>query len=262
MTTIECANCTFVGNRAEVGSGIACGYLPETYPSEIQITNCILRDIGNEISINNDSTIVVNYSNIRGGWEGIGNIDADPMFCQEGYWDNNGTPDEDEDDVWFGGNYCLMSDSPCIDAGCEVLYTDIEGVIRPVDIPDVDKNGELPEFDMGCYEYQLPFSVEVKFTPNALNVNSRGRFVVGHIQIPGDWEIYEDDIESVLLEEAIEAEDVLIGEDKMITVKFERGAVSDYLVEKGLSGQVELTVTGKLVDGTRFEGRDTIIVKQ
>jgi parallel beta-helix repeat protein/predicted outer membrane repeat protein len=262
MSTIQCANCTFVGNRAEVGSGIACGYLPETYPSEIQITNCILRDCGDEISINNDSTIVVNYSNIRGGWEGIGNIEAEPMFCQEGYWDNNGTPDENEDDVWFGGNYCLTPDSPCIDAGCEVLYTDIEGVIRPVDIPGVDNNGELPEFDMGCYEYQVTVVVEVKITPSALNVNSHGRYVVVHIQMPEDLALSEDDIETILLDGLIEAEDVLIGEDKMITVRFGRTAVSDYLIDSGLLGEIELTVTCRLVDGIIFEGKDTVTVKE
>jgi predicted outer membrane repeat protein len=61
---------------------------------------------GNEIFLWGDS-LIVNYSNIQGGWPGIGNIDVDPLF---------------RDPV--NGDFHLMSiacgdsaDSPCIDAG-------------------------------------------------------------------------------------------------------------------------------------------------
>ncbi|MBA7654412.1 hypothetical protein ES703_62290 [subsurface metagenome] len=42
----------------------------------------------------------------------------------------------------------------------------------------------------------------------------------------------------------------------MLMAKFSRSEVQD-IVEPG---EVELTVTGRLTDGTKFEGSDTIIV--
>lgn len=60
------------------------------------------------------------------------------------------------------GDYHLLPDSPCIDAGVDAgIYTDIEGSVRPFDYPGVDNNGELPDFDMGAYEHQGPRIVYV-----------------------------------------------------------------------------------------------------
>jgi hypothetical protein len=100
--------------------------------------------------------------------------------------------------------------------------------------------------------------VEVKITPSALNLNRKGQFVVAHIQMPQDLIISEDEVETILLDGLIEAEDILIGEDKMITARFDRTAVSDYLIDSQLSGEIELTITGKLTDGNVLEGTDTI----
>lgn len=33
----------------------------------------------------------VRYSDVQGGWEGIGNINQDPCFVQVGLWDANDT---------------------------------------------------------------------------------------------------------------------------------------------------------------------------
>jgi hypothetical protein len=89
---------------------------------------------------------MVNYSDLAGGqahmyidegctlnW-GLYNIDADPCFVEAGYWDANGTPQDENDDFWVDGDYHLKSQggrwdandgrwtiddvtSPCIDAG-------------------------------------------------------------------------------------------------------------------------------------------------
>jgi len=62
-----------------------------------------------------------------------GNIESDPLLAADGW---------------------LQSGSPCIDAGCDTgVTTDIEGHVRPFDVPGVDNNGPLPDFDMGAYEY-------------------------------------------------------------------------------------------------------------
>ncbi|HPA46232.1 MAG TPA: hypothetical protein PK395_10750 [bacterium] len=80
---------------------MAC--VPRWPPSEPEFTNCILWDGGNEISIYENPTITVSYSNIQGGWSGEGNIDRDPLFVRP--WDGE------------GADLHLMPDSPCIDAG-------------------------------------------------------------------------------------------------------------------------------------------------
>ncbi|MHC4499098.1 MAG: right-handed parallel beta-helix repeat-containing protein, partial [Planctomycetota bacterium] len=109
-------NCTIVENAAE---GI---YSPYGRPT---IINCI--SWGNEGGAIYGSGPYVTYSNIEGGYTGIGNIDGDPCFVELGYWDANG--------VWIKGDYHLSEDSPCIDVGDpnfvpEPNETDIDGEPR------------------------------------------------------------------------------------------------------------------------------------
>jgi len=51
----------------------------------------------------------VSYSNMQGGWPGIGkgNIDIDPCFVDPGYWNSNGTEGDPSDDFWVDGDYHL-----------------------------------------------------------------------------------------------------------------------------------------------------------
>jgi len=127
-------NCTFTGNSAIVGNAMACDSLGELEPSNVQLTDCILWDGGNEIWNNDSSEIMVRYSDVQGGWPGEDNIHLDPCFAHPGYWDTNGTPEDANDDFWADGDYHLKSQagrwdasegrwmtddvtSPCIDAG-------------------------------------------------------------------------------------------------------------------------------------------------
>ncbi|EGJ49440.1 choice-of-anchor Q domain-containing protein [Desulfocurvibacter africanus] len=87
-----------------------------------------------EASMQIDSGTVVTHSLIYGGFEGEGNLDADPLFVDPS-----------------SSNYSLQRESPCIDAGTEDIddlpKTDMNGVRRVI--------GSAP--DMGAYEYsRLP----------------------------------------------------------------------------------------------------------
>ena len=62
------------------GHAIACGGLP-FLPVLVSLENSILRDGGDEVSHDpQNATVTVEWSNIQGGWEGEGNVDADPLF--------------------------------------------------------------------------------------------------------------------------------------------------------------------------------------
>jgi len=132
-------NCTFFGNIAYEGSALVCDSPQQESPGNIEMTNCILWDGGDEISNNDESVITITYSNIQGGFPGRGNIDADPLFAQDGYWVNFYDPNiivesDDPNASWTDGDYHLKSQagrwdtssetwviddvtSPCIDAG-------------------------------------------------------------------------------------------------------------------------------------------------
>jgi hypothetical protein len=99
--------------------------------ANVDITNSIVwENTGNEVWVYSGSATVT-YSDIEGGYDGEGNIDADPLFTDA----NN-------------GDYTLQApDSPCIDAGT----ADIDGN----GIEDItDYSGSAP--DMGAFESNLP----------------------------------------------------------------------------------------------------------
>jgi hypothetical protein len=133
-------NCTFVANSSPEGSALACDSYQQSNPSNIRLSNCILWDGGDEIWNNDGSTITIIYSDIQGGWEGIGNIDADPCFVDTAT-----------------GNLRLLSDSPCIDTGYNnapnLPATDLDGHPR---IIDGDCNG-TDAVDMGAYEFNYAY---------------------------------------------------------------------------------------------------------
>ncbi len=143
-------NCTFSGNSATNGHALAFDSNPQS-PSDLMMTNCILREGGDEIWNNDGSTINITYTNVQDGFPGTGNIDADPMFVD---------PDH--------GDFRLSPGSPCIDAGhnnaiSDLADTDKDGNPRFADDPATDDTGcGVPVVvDMGAYEYQGdPFPVK------------------------------------------------------------------------------------------------------
>jgi RHS repeat-associated protein len=142
-------NSTFVDNRGEDGGAIYA------FQSNPVITNNI---IWQNTSLNCDlqvyeSTPVVTYNFVEGGYAGIGNKGEFP--------DNNpGFVDPDGADNIYGtfdDNCRLSVNSPCIDAGTNTITDltlqdkDMSGLQR---IVDGDQNGSLI-VDMGAYEYQV-----------------------------------------------------------------------------------------------------------
>jgi len=98
--------------------------------SQPTLVNCILWS--NESGENEiEGSATVTYSNIKGSWEGEGNIDSDPLFCN---------PDS--------GDFTLAENSPCIESGENEADMGAFGVgCGPIDIELVVNFS----FDLSCY---------------------------------------------------------------------------------------------------------------
>lgn len=150
-------NCTLADNRQDGNPG-AIVHESSVSPGkrEFRITSCILWNHGREIASLGDSPVMVTYSDIRGGWLGVGAIDADPRFADPDGVD--GLPGTEDDDLRLGPG------SPCIDAGSTAAL--------PRDIADLDSDEDTLEplpldragaervvggaVDMGAYETRPP----------------------------------------------------------------------------------------------------------
>lgn len=166
-STASMTNCTLSANEAVFrGGGIRL-----FSNSTATLTNCILWDNsaasqsdGPEIAVFEESTITISYSDVEGGTGNIRredtcvvhwivddsgdetNIDQDPYFTENGYWDDNGTAEDTSDDFWVDGDYSLLTNSSCLNSGnndaMSAYDTDIEGNDRVYN--DI--------IDMGAYE--------------------------------------------------------------------------------------------------------------
>jgi hypothetical protein len=124
-------NCTFSANLGLTAGGIF------NQNSSPQLKNCILwRDLPIEILNVGSSIPDITYSNIDGGYEGEGNINADPEFGKLGLY--------------------LTALSPCVDGGTSegAPSTDIEGELRPfgngVDMGADEHYGDCAIGDLDC----------------------------------------------------------------------------------------------------------------
>jgi hypothetical protein len=145
-------DCTVADNVAPKGMAIASLVWGLPAMGQIMATNSILYNGGDEIFSTDPCAVVVIYSDVQGGWSGIGNLNADPHFVSPGRWSIGGD--------WIDGDYRLMSDSSCIDKGDETRL--------PADTLDLDGDGDTREalpvdlngaprvlglqVDMGAYE--------------------------------------------------------------------------------------------------------------
>jgi hypothetical protein len=129
---IKVTNCTLIDNTATFNGGT---YYSMATNSAAQFSNCILwnnTSVGSAIVSDGGAVLNIAFSNVPGGFPGVGNIDVNPMF-------NN----------IESGSYDLQPGSPCVDAG------DLEAL--PDDVTtDLAGNSRVfgDAVDMGAFETQ------------------------------------------------------------------------------------------------------------
>lgn len=106
----------------------------------------------------------------------------------------------------------------------------------------------------------------IDFNPDTLNLKSNGTWVTAYIELPvgHGYNVSMIDLESLWLNGEVQAEakpneiDDYDGDGiPDLMVKFNRAAVQNILE---VGEEVELTISGALIDGRLFEGKDTIVV--
>ena len=107
-------------------------------------------------------------------------------------------------------------------------------------------------------------SAFIDFNPDTLNLKSRGKYVTTYIELPRGYDINDIDSESIELNSQVpvETKPIEIGDYDSngipdLMVKFNQSAVQNILE---VGDEVKLTLTGRLFDGTQFEGTDSIRV--
>jgi parallel beta-helix repeat protein len=232
-------NCTFVGNSATDQGGAI-------YNCAGPITNCIIWENRAATDPQLAGSSIPRYSCIQ-DWTGdlgeTGNIDDDPLFVEPGRW---------RGDKWVDGNYHLQAGSSCIDAGDPTGdyfgQVDIDGEPRVI-------NNRV---DMGADEFTTEVSAFlVNIDPDTLNLSSQDQWITCYIRLGEGYDVAEIELSSIKLEGMINPVWTWVSEKKQVVMaKFNRSDIQDILEV----GEVTLTVSCELADGTEFEGTDTIRV--
>jgi len=102
-----------------------------------------------------------------------------------------------------------------------------------------------------------PISAAIDIQPDTLNISSKGKWLTCHIYLPEDYNVTDVNSYSILLEDQISADWLWFNEKQnVVMARFSRSELAAILEP----GEVTLTVSGRFIDGTYFEGTDVIRV--
>ena len=172
-------NCTFSDNTAHSQGG---GISAEGSDAFVEITNTIFEDCRTAV-YTHDSGHVALLENCLFYNNSGGAYCDDPLGC----YDDSEIEDLNNDFAWAtgnitgdplfvdksGGDFHIQVCSAAVDQGAAVPLTDdLDGNLRPVDIPDVLPDGTGTEYDIGAYETQ-PCSQAISVDPLSLEFGAQ-----------------------------------------------------------------------------------------
>ncbi len=99
--------------------------------------------------------------------------------------------------------------------------------------------------------------IEINIHPDTFNLQSKGKFMTCRIRLPEGYSVSDIDPDTILIERRVKAEWKWFNEKQnVVKAKFKRSELKEILEP----GEIELIVSCHLLDGTYFEGKDTIKV--
>jgi predicted outer membrane repeat protein len=230
-SNLDITNCILWGNTAPLASEIMVG---AGTPTSVQISYCDIQGLTENAVCDSGSTV---------NW-GQGNINLDPLFTSPGQMDSSR--------VYIEGDYHLLENSPCIDAG-DPAFT------AAPDATDIDGNPRISgaKVDMGADEFQSFIPARIKIKPRALNLKGNGRFVFCSIAFEAGYDVADIVVDSIRLNGQISPVETKVNKQgRKLHVKFDRPGTQGMLMD--VESPALLTVTGSLEDGTTFQGQDSI----
>ena len=144
-STVDLNQVTVAENHRDNGSTINGSGLYARMASIVTAQNCIFWNVNSGADVsNNASTVTINYSDVRGGFAGSGNINSLPLFVS-------------------ASDFHLTATSPCINTGtlAGAPPMDIENNPRPLPV------GTNP--DMGAYEFDQLSTGGINYSFNTIS---------------------------------------------------------------------------------------------
>ena len=189
------------------------------------------------------------------------NVQVYHVSYYENDWDN-GYPS--------GGNYWGDYNGTDLFSG---PYQNITGSDGIGDTPYVIDANNIDHYPL-MKPWAPSINATVDIIPNILNLRSKVKYITAYIELPEDYNVSDIDVSSILLNNTIPVDPnapIAIGDYDNDTipdlmVKFNGTEVIKYILNNiNMTKLIEerfltitLTLTGKLKDGTQFQGSDTI----
>ena len=155
-----------------------------------------------------------------------------------------------DDPDWYGRFYRSWT-------GGGTASTRLSDWLDPSGIGTTSLDGKNPNAE----PVPPPMEVVMKFTPQALNPGSEGKWVKAHFVLPEGFAVEDVDANEPAEIEPLGIEsnhiDAFINEDSLVKIvaAFDRADFCEAVTD---DGPVELTVTGMLTSGQSFYGTDTV----